>query len=117
MSENYISHIFNGIIGLFGVGSFAFFLKSKAKKKAEDGSSIASTVKEWTDAFRVVTEPLSSRIELLEKKSTEQQKEIIELSIQVGVLARENDRKDLTIMQKDERIKELELRIKELELI
>lgn len=114
MIEN-INAYFNSIVGAFGIGAGAYLWRSKVKKKADDGSSIANTVKEWTEAFKLVTEPLNKRIELLETNHKEQQGQILELSIQVGVLTRENDRKDARIKeleyllaQKDKRIKELE---------
>lgn len=114
MNEN-IASLFNAVIGVFGIGAGAYFWRSKVKKKADDGSSIASTVKEWTEAFKLVTEPLNKRIETLETNHREQQAEILELSIQVGVLLRENDRKDARIKELEAEKKVLIERIKYLE--
>lgn len=96
-----IESVFNWIVTLFGVGSFGYLIKSRKQKKAEDDNSTANSIKEWAEAFKLVTNPLNERIGRLETHSESQQKQIVELSIQVGVLTKENDRKD-------QRIKELE---------
>lgn len=110
-----IDSVFTWIVTLFGAGSLGYFVKSKKQKKADDDNSTASSIKEWAEAFKLVTNPLNERIGRLEEHSESQQKQIVELSIQVGVLTRENDRiKDENTNLRREN-SELKDRIKQLE--
>lgn len=110
-----IDSVFTWIVTLFGAGSLGYFVKSKKQKKADDDNSTASSIKEWAEAFKLVTKPLSDEISHVRSEFKELQEKYIQLSIDVGVMTRENERKDKRIMELERENLELKDRIKQLE--
>ncbi|MNG66031.1 hypothetical protein D3C71_344320 [compost metagenome] len=112
MPESLASNIntaFNIIVTLFGAGSLAWLVKSKRQKKIDNDTSVVAIGKEYLELIELATAAYKSETESLRTDVKGFSKELIELKIEVGILRKENERKDIEIQKKDEEIRTLKI--------
>lgn len=105
---NWVDSLFTLILGFAAIKGAWYFKKSNALKKADDETAKANMVKEWVEVINVANSPLKDEITTLKAEMKELSAKTVELTIQVGVLTKENEHKDSIIKKKEERIRELE---------
>lgn len=93
--------LYKWIIGIFGVGAGAIFLKSKRMKQSEEDNMIADAASKMVNVIHSVNQPLLEEISRLRESSEKNQKEsdekYVQLSIKVGILEKELEIKDKRI--------------------
>jgi chromosome segregation ATPase len=112
---NYVNKLFTVVLGFGIIWGGWFFAKSAKLKKADEGQAEAVTFKEWVQAIQMANSPLIEDMKHFRADYKSLNEKYIELSIQVGILTRENERKDSIIEAQKNEIQILKKRIKELE--
>jgi len=111
----WVNKAYGVILGFAVVWGGWYFAKSSKLKKADEGQAEAVTFKEWVQAIQMANSPLIEDMKHFRADYKSLNEKYIELSIQVGILTRENERKDSIIEAQKHEISNLKKRIKELE--
>lgn len=106
--SDWVNRTFFAALGLGVVWLGRYVKRSKDLRRADDENAKASMVKEWVSVLEVANAPLREKINSLESEVKSLSDKTVELTIKVGILTNENERKDAIIQKKDERIRELE---------
>ena len=110
--------LYKWVLGIFGVGAGAIFLKSKRLKRSEEDNQIADVASKMVNVIHSVNQPLLEEIARIRESSEKNQKEsdekYVNLSIKVGILEKEMEIKDKRIIELEVENKQLKLKIKEL---
>lgn len=100
--------LFMTALGLGAIWLGRYIKRSKELRRADDENAKANMVKEWVAVLEVANAPLKEKINSLEHEVKSLSDKTVELTIKVGILTNENERKDLLIQKKDEQIRQLE---------
>ena len=114
-ASDLISKTYGLILTGAGIWAGWFFKKSRALKKADDESASANMVKEWVSAIDTATSPFKDEIAHMRNEFKILQESYMELRIEVGILKRDNERKDAHIRQLEEENRTLKQRLYEYE--